>query len=73
MKKIKGFEQAKIFLVIFSASLGVGVLLGLVFQQLRITSLAARQKVQKVEEEKRLNMLFEKFSQVKSTPTKINQ
>lgn len=63
----------KIFLVIFFISLGVGVLLGLVFQQLRTTSLVTRQKAQKVEEEKRLNVLFEKFSQVNSAPTKINQ
>lgn len=75
MKKIKKIAQelegkprqviAKICLASFLISFLVGFSSGLVFRELRLNRLITKQEVQKIEEEKRLNTLFEKFSQTK--------
>lgn len=78
MKKIKKIAReldgksrqvvAKICLVSFLIGFLVGFSSGLVFRELRLNRLIAKQKAQKIEEERRLNVLFERFSQVKSFP-----
>jgi len=60
----------KISLVIFLSSFLIGFSSGLVFREFRLYLLSARQKVQKLEEGKRLNTIFQEFSQVKSLPRK---
>lgn len=80
MKKIAKFarqfdgksrrEVLKICLVSFLVGFLIGFSSGLVFRELRLNLLMARQKAQKIEEERRLNTLFEKFPQVKILPQK---
>jgi len=58
-------KKPGILMVIFLISLIGGLLLGFIFHKLRINSLVKKQKIQKIEEERRFNILFEKFSQKK--------
>ena len=80
MKKIKqlagrleeksGQALVKITMVIFLFSLLVGFLSGLFFRELRLNLLEARQRAQKMEEERRLSTLSEKYSQIRLSPKK---
>jgi len=58
-------KKPGILMVIFLISLIGGLLLGFIFHKLRINSLVKKQKIQKIEEERRFNILFEKFSKRK--------
>lgn len=75
MKKIRKLTQEldgkprrmvlKISLVSFLIGFLIGFSSGLVFRELRLNLLLTRQKAQRIEEERRLNTLFEKFPQTK--------
>lgn len=61
---------AKISFVIFLVSFLIGFSAGLVFRELRLNFFTIKQKAQKIEEGRRLERLFQEFSQVKSFPQK---
>jgi hypothetical protein len=55
----------KICLVSFLVGFLIGFFSGLTFREFRLNRLIAKQRAQGIEEERRLNTLFEKFPQTK--------
>ncbi|MBI4999412.1 hypothetical protein HZB97_01425 [Candidatus Gottesmanbacteria bacterium] len=55
----------KICLLSFLVGFLIGFFSGLIFREFRLNRLIAKQRAQEIEEERRLNTLFEKFPQTK--------